>query len=293
MKNFRFILFTPGGESPHHIEFNGRALKFVLAAVVLFLMVNLVLLVWNIFHLASSAELTKLRMDKVRLERKIYEINRYVDSLSSELCEISRMNEELYSSVGIPKPEYRYAVGGRGLIDIDGSPLQGTVFFIDSLRFVLRQEKKALESVSNELKSREKILRHTPSIKPMRGFISSGFGMRIDPLTGTKKMHEGVDICAPKGTPVRASADGRVKFAGWERGFGKVVVIDHIWFETRYAHLDEILVRVGQKVKRGDIIGKCGRTGRTTGTHLHYEVRVAGKPVDPMNYILPERICVD
>ncbi len=139
------------------------------------------------------------------------------------------------------------------------------------------------------LSDRQSLLSATPYIKPARGPIGSRFGYRIDPINGKQKMHAGVDIVAAPGTPVRAPADGVVSFAGWDEQFGKLVSIDHGYgVLTRYAHNSQIYVQVGQKVSKFDVISATGNTGRSTGPHLHYEVRVNGIPVNPINYILDE-----
>lgn len=139
------------------------------------------------------------------------------------------------------------------------------------------------------LSDRQSLLSATPNMKPSRGPIGSRFGYRIDPINGKQKMHAGVDITASPGTPVRAPADGVVSFAGWDEFYGKLVSVDHGYgVLTRYAHNSQIYVQVGQKVNKFDVISATGNTGRSTGPHLHYEVRVNGIPVNPMNYILDE-----
>lgn len=116
--------------------------------------------------------------------------------------------------------------------------------------------------------------------------FTSGFGYRRHPITGGRRMHNGVDFAAPHGTPIYSSADGVVIFSGWQSGYGRIIKIQHEFgIETRYAHLSRSRVKVGQKVSRGQRIGDMGNTGRSTGTHLHYEIRVGGKPVNPMIYI--------
>jgi len=116
--------------------------------------------------------------------------------------------------------------------------------------------------------------------------FTSGFGNRRDPKTGRTRMHSGVDFAGPSGTAIRATADGVVKTAGWQGGYGNTVVIEHAFgVETLYAHLSRINVSPGQRVSRGDTIGGMGTTGRSTGVHLHYEVRVGGNAVNPMTYI--------
>lgn len=116
--------------------------------------------------------------------------------------------------------------------------------------------------------------------------FTSGFGYRRDPKTGGRRMHNGTDFAAPHGTDIFATADGIVTYAGWNSGYGNYVEIQHEFgIETRYGHMSRIRVKKGQRVSRGQQIGDMGNTGRSTGTHLHYEVRVNGKPVNPMNYI--------
>lgn len=134
-----------------------------------------------------------------------------------------------------------------------------------------------------------------PSIRPVdTGFYSSGFGRRTDPFTGRIAMHWGLDICTWKGEPVYATADGTVIKAKSDGSFGKLVVIDHgNGYITRYGHNSELKVKKGRKVRRGDVIALVGQSGRATAPHLHYEVRVNGKPVDPMSYILSGDHIVD
>lgn len=139
------------------------------------------------------------------------------------------------------------------------------------------------------LSDSQSLLASTPSIRPARGPIGSRFGYRVDPINGKMKMHAGLDIVVSPGTPVRAPADGVVSFAGWDDFYGKLVSIDHGYgVLTRYAHNSQIYVQVGQKVSKYDVISATGSTGRSTGPHLHYEVRVNGVPVNPLNYILDE-----
>ncbi|XDA96536.1 M23 family metallopeptidase [Sulfitobacter sp. LCG007] len=131
-----------------------------------------------------------------------------------------------------------------------------------------------------------------PFAEPVKSAFrfTSGFGARRDPITGGRRMHEGLDFAAAYGTPLYATADGTVTKAGWGSGYGRMVQIRHDFgIETVYGHLSKLNVKVGQKVSRGDRIGDMGSSGRSTGTHLHYEVRVNGRPVNPMTYIKAAR----
>lgn len=131
-----------------------------------------------------------------------------------------------------------------------------------------------------------------PFAKPVHASVryTSPFGYRRDPKTGGRRMHNGSDFAGPQGTDIFATADGVVTHAGWQSGYGRLVIVKHAFgIETRYAHTSRILVKKGQRVSRGDHIADMGSTGRSTGTHLHYEVRVNGRPVNPMNYIKAAR----
>ena len=130
----------------------------------------------------------------------------------------------------------------------------------------------------------------TPSIMPSSGWLVSAFSqMRTHPILHIDRPHEGIDVQAPAGTPIEAPAAGIVTSAGWSTGYGNTITIDHgFGLVTRYAHASRLLVRAGQRVKRGERIALVGNTGLATGPHLHYEVHVNGKPVDPLRYVLPD-----
>ncbi len=158
-----------------------------------------------------------------------------------------------------------------------------------SISRVINEEKIISNSTTQEKKKiREKVnlLNHTPSIYPTYGRCTSPFGWRIHPITHKPEFHKGYDIANLPGTPIRATADGIVSFVGRRNGFGNTVEIKHGYgFKTRYAHLKKYIVRKGQPVKKGDIIGYMGSTGLSTGPHLHYEVRVLNQAVNPYNYL--------
>jgi murein DD-endopeptidase MepM/ murein hydrolase activator NlpD len=141
----------------------------------------------------------------------------------------------------------------------------------------------------DSLSERQSLLSATPSIKPTHGWYTSRFGYRADPYTNRPEMHGGLDMAAPPGTPVYAPADGVVSYVGYEAGYGKLISIDHGYgVVTRYGHNSRVFVEQGQKVHRWDVISAVGNSGRSTGPHLHYEVRIHGIAVDPINYILTE-----
>ena len=144
-----------------------------------------------------------------------------------------------------------------------------------------------IHELDEYLLDKNSILRSTPTILPSVGWITSYFGHRVSPYAGKVKMHEGLDVGAPFGTPIVAPADGVITFAGHKAGFGNFVQIDHGYgIETIYAHAQKVIARNGQKIKRGELIAKVGSTGYSTGPHLHYEVRVNGVAVDPLYFVL-------
>jgi murein DD-endopeptidase MepM/ murein hydrolase activator NlpD len=125
-----------------------------------------------------------------------------------------------------------------------------------------------------------------PSIWPITGRLMGGYGVRSDPFSGEGAMHTGVDISAPQGTPVHAAADGIILHAGWNTGYGRCVVIDHgNNYQTWYAHLSRMDVIEGQEIRQGEVLGAVGTSGRSTGAHLHYEVRVGSTPVNPYRFL--------
>jgi murein DD-endopeptidase MepM/ murein hydrolase activator NlpD len=144
----------------------------------------------------------------------------------------------------------------------------------------------SFQQITNFLDKQRSILASTPSIWPVKGWITSGFGPRASPLTGERGFHYGVDIANEVDTPIRATADGIVTYAGWEAGYGRLVAIQHGYgYSTRYGHCARVNVKVGDEVKRGQVIAYLGSTGRSTGSHCHYEVRIHGVPVDPEKYL--------
>ncbi len=144
-----------------------------------------------------------------------------------------------------------------------------------------------LDQIENRLEERLRWISATPAIAPAKGIVTSNFGTRRDPITGGVAFHQGVDIAAAPGQKVRAAADGIVVRAGRIGSLGKAVYIAHgFGLTTRYGHMSKLAVQAGQRVKRGDVVGYVGSTGRSTGYHLHYEVHLDGRPVNPVAYIL-------
>ena len=160
---------------------------------------------------------------------------------------------------------------------------------VDVLEKELYIQAKSYDDIVELAKSQELRMENLPAIQPVLNKdltrVASGYGWRVDPIYHTKRFHAGMDFTAPTGTDVYATGNATVGFVGWRQGYGNCVILNHGWnYETLYAHLSKALVYVGQRVHRGDIIALVGNTGKSTGPHLHYEVRFKGQPLDPRNF---------
>ncbi|PID56624.1 hypothetical protein CSB45_10340 [candidate division KSB3 bacterium] len=165
--------------------------------------------------------------------------------------------------------------------------IENKIASLDSLRDAATDQEEVSQRIMEFFQDQQTLLDSTPSIWPVKGWITSGFGTRKSPFTGKRSMHYGLDIATKSGTAIIAPANGIVSYSGKKGAFGNVLVIDHgNGFVTFYGHCKKLLKKVGNKVKRGDIIAQVGNTGRSTGSHLHYEVRVKGVAENPTKYIL-------
>jgi murein DD-endopeptidase MepM/ murein hydrolase activator NlpD len=193
----------------------------------------------------------------------------------------------------IPKEDYLLARSLRAqnlrteaAVNLDRLEFRET--FERLLQIGRRSETQAreLERLLKDVRSYQAKIAVTPTLAPAEGYLSSLFGVRQSPMSGSNQMHWGVDIAAPIGTPVYATAAGTVVLARYADDYGNYLEIDHgNGIQTRYAHLNTILVRPGMRVTKGSIVAQVGNTGRSTGPHIHYEVEVAGRRVDPIKYI--------
>lgn len=154
------------------------------------------------------------------------------------------------------------------------------------LRSLLQGLESRLRLVTRDVEQQEKLAAATPSIWPAHGWLTGSFGKRSDPLTGEPNFHEGLDISTEKGNPVFATADGTVRSAAYSGDYGNLIVLLHDFdLTTRYGHLSKFNVKPGDRVRRGDVIGYVGSTGRSTGAHLHYEILAGGKLINPLQIL--------
>jgi murein DD-endopeptidase MepM/ murein hydrolase activator NlpD len=242
------------------------------------------LLIWSHFNTQlNPVEISRLRKENEELRRTNASFEASLGKLQKQISGYEDRTRDLAIVAGIESL-------GDGVEAGVGGP---TALEEPALTSLPRMEKRAsqlsgaLDAVEEKLEQRVRWISSTPAIAPVHGIFTSGFGSRSDPLTHGRGIHQGVDIAASPGQPVHASADGIVMVAGEQGGFGKAVFLAHgFGITTRYGHLSAITVHPGQRVHRGDVVGRVGSTGRATGYHLHYEVRIDGKPVNPLGYIL-------
>ncbi|MBN1571679.1 MAG: peptidoglycan DD-metalloendopeptidase family protein [Deltaproteobacteria bacterium] len=298
-KYFTIIIVPQKAQKVHKFKISDLSLT-ILGVLTLFFIIISGFMLFNYFELVSKATTVgDLRETNMRQKEKIREFQDKIDTLEAQMEKIRQFDEKLRIITNIgeyTKGEEMFGVGGplpeegESVTDVDKytkSLMKEISVDLDKLQEESKLREESIQELLSFLEDQKNILASTPSIWPARGFITSGFGYRRSPYTKTLRMHEGLDIANKVGTAVIAPADGIVVFAGIEGGYGKLLTIDHGYgIATRYGHLDSILVKEGDKIKRGAKIGTIGQTGLTTGPHLHYEVRVNSVPVNPKNYIL-------
>jgi murein DD-endopeptidase MepM/ murein hydrolase activator NlpD len=248
--------------------------------------------------LGSSSENAVLKEENAQLRSQILLVQEKVAHISATLDRVERFDAKLRTAVTqLQDPERNLAIGPVGDAEPEAaipgpapaaeanlSALPGK---LSSLETEASRQEQSLRELQEYFDDQRSLLASTPSIWPTRGWVTSDFGTRIDPYTAERKMHQGMDIATPHGQMVYTPSDGTVVFIGSEGGYGKVLVLDHGYgVKTRYGHLSEVNVHLGDRVKRGDKVASVGNTGRSTGPHLHYEVRVNGIPENPRKFIL-------
>lgn len=247
-----------------------------------------------LFHysrLASEVyEARKLRVENQALLSKTQEYEQNAGRLQAQVKSLQGVVSKLGVMAGLDHslPD-TLNVGVGGAIGVEqGAPRLEPGAFV-----AMEKNLNALADRSAQLeefyRDQSVLLSSTPSIWPVRGYLSAGFGNRLDPFTGQKDFHSGIDISTPIGTHVQAPAAGVVISAGVQGAYGNALVIDHGYgVVTRYGHLEGFAAKPGQRVRRGDLLGYVGNTGRSTGPHLHYEVWVRDQAQNPIHFILDE-----
>lgn len=271
-----------------------RVFGFLAAAFV-----TATLITYVAFRFIGDPSVKLLRSQNEDLRDELQRLNEKVGSISQQMTALEKRDNDVYRSIFEAQPipdsmRAREAEKAEEIAKVEGLPESRILYAIDTtlqkLQARIAAQKRSYTELIGLVSNKEQLLAATPAIQPVSNQdlsrIASGFGYRIDPVYKTIKLHAGLDFAAPQGTPIYATADGTVKEAGFsDGGYGNHVIINHSYgYETVYGHMVKVKAREGQKVRRGEIIGYVGSTGKSTGPHCHYEVHKNGQKLDPVYF---------
>jgi len=296
---FTILILGQKTSKTRHLRIHKRIFKIGLYLLAFCLLVTISFFCDYIQVKKKGVELTQLRHESEEQRSKIHFFSSKIEDLEKQLSTFEEFDKKIRMIANLEKGQETISLAGMGgpspfevreklRVEKDETGLvQQMRNDIECLKSEAVSREESLSELEKLLQTKTEILAHTPSIWPVQGWVTSGFGFRTNPFTGLTQMHEGLDISNRLGTPVIAPADGIVSATGKDISFGNGVAVSHgFGIVTHFNHLNKILVSAGQRVKRGDKIGEVGNTGKSTGPHLHYEVRVNGIPVNPLRYIL-------
>ena len=302
ISNRKYILHTESESAVNQWHFsNAKILALVTVS----------LIVLGSFLLIGADYVSKVLYDKRLKEFKanytsvisnIDAIQSRLKELDQQILDIEEKDKAVRTYAGMPDVDKDIRKLGIGGVALKESPVLDNLapavskeiselhLDIEKLSRQVNFELASYETIYEKVKSDINRIRHIPSIRPVSGgFLNSSFGYRQDPIDNVRRFHQGQDITVASGTPIFSPADGAVKRAYYIGGFGNHIKLEHSsGYSTTYAHLSKIFVRHGQKIKRGDIIGETGNTGRSTAPHLHYEVHYRGTPKNPLDYFFTQ-----
>jgi len=296
---FNVLIFGQKTSRTHHLRIHKKTFKIGLYILSFGVLCTIFFLCDYIQVRKKTFELSQLRQQTQEQKSKIHFFASKIEDLEKQLSRLKDFDKRIRIIANLEKSQETtlfMGMGGPSPSDLreklkaenDETGLaQQMRTDIERLESEASSQEQSLSELEKLLQSKKEMLAHTPSIWPVHGWVTSGFGFRTNPFTGLNQMHEGLDIANQVGTPVIAPADGIVSDTGRDSTHGNVVVISHgFGINSRFLHLSKIVVRAGQKVKRGDKIAEVGTTGISTGPHLHYEIKVNGIPVNPLRYIV-------
>lgn len=280
-----------------------RVLGFISAAIV-----TAIIIVSIAYRYFPSANEKKLMEENEVLEDQYQNLKQATNKLSQRLSELENRDNEIYRTIfeANPIPDSLRAIEIANQQEwtkvnkLTNAELENSIVqTLNNLNNRMGNQEKSYNEIAKFISNKEELLACTPAIQPVSNSdlkrVASGFGSRIDPVYKTIKFHAGLDFSAPQGTPIYATANGQIRTAGnLGNGYGNHVVINHGYgYETLYGHMFKVKVKPGQRVKRGEVIGWVGSTGKSTGPHCHYEVHKNGRPIDPVyffyNDLTPEQ----
>ena len=296
---FNVLIFGQKTSRTRHLRIHKKTFKIGLYILSFGVLCTIFFLCDYIQVRKKTFELSQLRQQTQEQKSKIHFFASKIEDLEKQLSRLKDFDKRIRIIANLEKSQETtlfMGMGGPSPSDLreklkaenDETGLaQQMRTDIERLESEASSQEQSLSELEKLLQSKKEMLVHTPSIWPVHGWVTSGFGFRTNPFTGLNQMHEGLDIANRIGTPVIAPADGIVSDTGRDSTHGNVVVISHgFGINSRFLHLSKIVVRAGQKVKRGDKIAEVGTTGISTGPHLHYEIKVNGIPVNPLRYIV-------
>ena len=301
-ESFTLIVVPDRHAEVKRFRLQSRWLFQALGVISVILVVAVAMVGHYVSVIGLARENPSLREENLKLTHELAVIREQLDHVATTLDRVERFDQKLRAITLLSDPQRNLAMGPtepQPLMGGDGanqfvrsravdSP-QALAQRLDKISAEATRQEQSLQELQAYFQEQRSLLASVPSVWPTRGWVTSDFGSRLDPYTSERVMHAGLDIAGPHGKEIVSPADGTVVFAGLEGGYGNVLVIDHGYgIKTRYGHLASIRVRPGDKLKRGDPIAAMGNTGRSTGPHLHYEVRVNGIAQNPRKFILDE-----
>ena len=249
----------------------------------------------DVQQLRSSLQMQEEQV--VQHQSQIVSFSNKIEALNAKLAELGNFEQKIRIIANLePNNDGSsfFGVGGSDPEDLDPTTMLEQDYRelvrdmhveINEIDHASHNQQRSFSSIFSQLEGKRNLLAATPSIRPLKGWVSSRFGYRESPFTGRREFHRGLDIATHAGSPIIAPADGLVTFAGRKGLMGNMVTIEHgFGMVTRYGHAQKLLKKKGTRVKRGETIALVGNTGRSTGPHLHYEVRLNGVAVNPVNY---------
>ncbi len=297
-KKFFSVIIVPHSKTNFKtLTFSKRSIKFLIGGAALIAVVLSVILIDYFSMTIIRSKYRTLARENTEQKEKISNYEGYIERLKTTISNFENYAKKLNIMMGFKSPDVIRGEPGLGGGDpesegVDGpapDPQTVSSSAIQNLAQKADSVERNLGALLNMMESQTARLATTPTIWPTQGWVSSPFGYRIDPFTGKRTFHRGIDIATNFGNPIVATADGSVVEANFDKFFGRTVTISHgEGIVTQYGHLDKYVVRPGQRIKRGDLIGYVGKTGKALGPHVHYEIRINDRSVNPYNYILEE-----
>jgi murein DD-endopeptidase MepM/ murein hydrolase activator NlpD len=304
-RRWTLVVVPHGSEPSRIIEVSYTALRAITAAVGGIVVLALLVGYATFSKTTDFTRAARVQQENATLAREINELHGRLVSLADTISTISERDARIRVLANLDPidPQVQAAgIGGPGTKDLSLSGLTGIArrsaeVRVDVSALIRRANLLAssFKEAADSLAFHTARLAATPSIMPTQGWLSSAFSsMRSHPILHMARPHEGIDVSAPMGSPIEAPAAGVITHAGWETGYGNTIKINHgFGIITKFAHASKLLVKTGQKVSRGQRIALVGNSGLATGPHLHYEVHVNGRPVNPLKYVLPEGVVTD